>query len=195
MEPIVPPSILADSRGFLELLERWNRTHALTALPKDLRFEELIQDACALLPHLSTLAAGTRVVDFGTGMGIPAAVLAMARPDLDIQALDKSKKKIAFVKQVGLELGLTNLHPIATRAEAWPPLAAAAGTAKAVGDLTLLTGWWARHGQPGAPLLLLKSEGWRSEPCPKGWQVDVHPYRLPSRGDRFLLRLTQEPGP
>ncbi len=194
MEPLVPSPVMASARRFLDLLDRWNATHALTALPPADRFEELIQDACALLPHLESLAAGARVVDFGTGMGIPSSVLAMARPDLEIQAVDKSRKKIAFVRQVALELDLDNLIPVAGRSEELLPLNASVGTAKAVGDLGLLTPWWARHGTPGAPLLLLKGEGWHSEPIPAGWRMEVFPYRLPTRGERFILRLVQEPG-
>jgi len=195
MEPIIPPSVQAQAPRFLELLDRWNATHALTALPPEARFEELIQDACALLPLLSGLPAGSRLADFGTGMGIPAAVLAMARPDLNVRAVDKSRKKIAFVRQVAMELGLENLQPAAARAEELPPLEADLGTAKAVGSLELLTGWWARHGKPGAPLLLLKGEGWESETCPGGWQLETHPYRLPTRGERIILRLTMKAAP
>ena len=195
MEPIVPSSVVTSAHRFLDLLDRWNATHALTALPSAARFEELIQDACALLPQLEALPSGARVVDFGTGMGIPAAVLAMARPDLDIRAVDKSRKKIAFVHQVALELRLGNLIPVAGRTEELPPLEGTLGTAKAVGDLTLLTGWWTRHGLRGAPLLLLKGEGWRSEIIPPGWEMEVFPYELPTRGERFILRLVQKPGP
>ncbi len=194
MEPIVPPFIMAPAHRFLNLLDHWNATHALTALLPTARFEELIQDACALLPHLENLPSGARLVDFGTGMGIPAAVLAMARPDLEVRAVDKSKKKIAFVRQISLELNLTNLIPVVGRAEELLPMDASLGTAKAVGDLELLTRWWVRHSNPGAPLLLFKGEGWRSEPIPAGWRLDAFPYRLPTRGDRFLLRLVQEQG-
>ena len=194
MEPIVPSSVTTSASQFLDLLDHWNATHALTALPPGARFEELIQDACALLPHLEHLPSGARVVDFGTGMGIPAAVLAMARPDLDIHAVDKSRKKIAFVRQTALELGLANLVPVVGRTEELLPMEASLGTAKAVGSFDLLTRWWLRHGRSGAPLLLLKGEGWRSEPIPRGWEIAVFPYQLPTRGERFILRLVQDSG-
>lgn len=194
MEPIVPAAILKPIQGFLDLLEHWNARHALTALAPEDRFEELVQDACALLPHLEAFPEGSRLVDFGTGMGIPALVLALARPDLHVIAIDKSMKKMAFVRQAILELRLDNLHPTAGRCEALPPLNADLGTAKAVGSLPLLTSWWDRHGKPGAPLLLLKSEASLTEPCPEGWQAKVFPYALPHRGQRTLLRLTKEPG-
>ena len=195
MEPKLPDWIKEPIVLYLDLLDRWNRTHALTSLENEQRFEELIVDSAALLPFLEPLPAGAGVVDFGTGMGIPAVVLALARPDLTVHALDKAGKKIAFVRQVAMELALANLIPVAARAEELTPLAADLGTAKAVGSLRLLAGWWARHGKPGAPLLLLKGEGWNSEACPEGWHLEVLPYRLPTRGERVILRLTQEPGP
>jgi len=193
MEPVVPPSIMAPIEQFLALLEHWNARHALTALPPKHRFEELIQDACALLPYLAELRPGSKLIDFGTGMGVPAAILAMARPDLEIHAVDKSKKKIAFVRQAALELGLSNLIPVAGRTEELPPMGADLGTAKAVGSLPLLTSWWSRHGKPGAPLLLLKGAVGAAEPCPSGWKVECHSYHLPTRGNRIVLRLEKEP--
>lgn len=174
-------------RKYLELLEEWNHIHALTALPVEVRFEELFLDSLTLLPGLAPLPAGARVVDFGTGMGIPALPLALLRPDLEIVALDASAKKIAFVRQAALELGLANLRPIHGRAEALAPLAAHAGVAKAVGSLELLVGWWARHRREGAPFFALKVD---AETPPRGWHVEALPYELPTRGQRSLLKLT-----
>jgi 16S rRNA (guanine527-N7)-methyltransferase len=188
MEPLLPNWAHAPVARYLDLLDRWNRTHALTALEPDQRFEELILDSAVLLPFLANLAPGSRVVDFGTGMGIPAVPLAIVRPDLELVALDKSHKKIAFVRQAALELGLANLRPMAGRAEDLAPLEAHAGVAKAVGTLDLLAGWWRRHGRPGGPFLALKGPG---EPAvaPAGCSVQTHPYRLPDRGERVVLEL------
>ena len=186
MEPSFPDCIKEPIVRYLDLLDRWSRTHALTSLEKDERFEELILDSTVILPFLEPLPPGSRVVDFGTGMGIPAVVLALARPDLTIFALDKAHKKIAFVKQVAMELGLGNLVPLVGRAEDLAPLEAQAGVAKAVGALDLLMGWWDRHGAPGAPFLALK--GTLAE-APAGCALTAHPYRLPTRGGRMLLEL------
>ena len=151
--------------------------------------EELILDAAALFPLLRSLPSGTRVVDFGTGMGIPAIPMALLRPDLDIRAMDKSKKKMAFLRQVALELPLPNLTILEGRAEDLPPQEAGAGTAKAVGSLPLLTSWWSRHGQRGAPLWALKGPATHSEPIPEGWTACIHSYDLPTRGSRQILEL------
>ena len=188
MEVTLPDSTLEPTARYLDLLDRWSRTHALTSLEKTERHEELILDSAALLPFLLPLPAHSRVVDFGTGMGIPAVLIAMARPDLEVIALDKSNKKIAFVRQAGLELQLANLVPTVGRAEALAPLQADAGVAKAVGTLELLGGWWRRHGRAGAPFWALKGpQGpWVA---PGGFTVQAHPYRLPSRGERNVLEL------
>ena len=175
---------------YLGLLDRWSRTHALTSLEKEDRFEELILDSAALLPFLERLPPQSKVVDFGTGMGVPAVVIALARPDLMVIALDKSHKKIAFVRQAALELRISNLLPMAGRVEELPPLGAQLGVAKAVGTLELLTGWWQRHGSAGAPFLALKGPEGPLDP-PEGFSVQVHPYCLPTRGRRVVLELIQ----
>jgi 16S rRNA (guanine527-N7)-methyltransferase len=125
-------------------------------------------------------------------MGIPAVLIALARPDLAVIALDKSNKKMAFVRQAGLELHLTNLVPMVGRAEQVPPLAAHAGVAKAVGSLDLLCAWWRRHGLPGAPFLALKGpqEPVGTGAVPSGFTLRAHPYQLPTRGQRQVLELT-----
>lgn len=196
MHSLLPESAVPACQCFLELLDRWNRTHALTALPVEDRFEELVLDSWTLVPHLANLPTAAMVVDFGTGMGIPAVILAIARPDLRIIALDKSRKKIAFVRQVAMELGLSGLEPVAGRAEDLSPLGASCGVSKAVGSSALLSQWWLRHGQAGKPLLLLKGDAWVEEERPgDDWLVQPHPYRLPTRGHRVLLELRKKTGP
>jgi 16S rRNA (guanine527-N7)-methyltransferase len=189
MEIRLPSELSAPLGRFLVLLDRWNRTHALTGLPAADRREELLLDACSLLPFLAPLPAGARVVDLGTGMGSPAVVLALARPDLEVLGVDASTKKLAFLRQVAMELPIPNLKAVHGRLESLPPLAADWGTAKALGSLEHLLGWWTRHGKPGAPFHALKGTDWSKEPLPDGWLVDPHPYELPSRGPRVLLEI------
>jgi 16S rRNA (guanine527-N7)-methyltransferase len=189
MESALPDWTVEPIARYLDLLDRWSLTHALTALEQDQREEELILDSAVLLPFLRPLPARSRVVDFGTGMGIPAVLIALARPDLELIALDKSHKKIAFVRQAALELKLANLVPMVGRAEAIAPLRAHAGVAKAVGTLDLLGGWWRRHGLPGAPFWALKGPQGPWE-APAGFQLRTHPYQLPSRGQRTVVELS-----
>ena len=60
---------------------------------------------------------GARVLDIGCGAGFPSIPLAIARPDLEIVALDSTSKKIAFVKEASALIGLENLSAISGRAE------------------------------------------------------------------------------
>lgn len=189
VQPRLPANLDGLLVRYLALLDRWNRTHALTALPPAARREELLLDAAALLPFLEALPAGARVADLGTGMGSPAVVLALARPDLIVLGLDASAKKLAFVRQVALELPVPNLHPLHGRLERLPPLEADLGVAKALGSLDQLAVWWARHGRPGAPFLALKGPEWDQEVLPEGWTAEAHPYELPTRGRRVVVVL------
>lgn len=194
MEPRLPASLSAPLRRYLALLDRWNRTHALTSLPQAERWEELLLDAAVVLPFLEPLAPGSRVADLGTGMGCPAVVLALARPDLEVLAVDASAKKLAFVRQVALELPVPNLKAVQGRLEDLAPLEADLGTAKALGSLSQLAGWWSRHGKAGAPFLALKGSEWAGEPLPSGWAASPHPYDLPTRGSRVVVALRREDG-
>ncbi len=187
--PLLPAHLKAPLARYLELLDRWNRTHALTALPPEARREELLLDAAALLPYLESLPAGARVADLGTGMGSPAVVLALARPDLTVLGVDASAKKLAFVRQATLELPVPNLRPVLGRLEQLPPLEADLGVAKALGSLGQLVAWWTRHGREGAPFLALKGPEWDREPLPEGWTAEPHPYELPTRGRRVVVVL------
>jgi 16S rRNA (guanine527-N7)-methyltransferase len=195
MEPHLPSALGGLLGRFLVLLDKWNRTHALTALPPELRREELLVDAAALLPFLAGLPAGSRVADLGTGMGSPAVVLALARPDLDVIGVDASSKKLAFLRQVALELALPNLKAVHGRLEALPGLEADWGTAKALAPLESLAGWWARHGRAGSPLFALKGLDWAEERVPEGWAATPHPYRLPTRGRRVVVELRRDQDP
>jgi 16S rRNA (guanine527-N7)-methyltransferase len=189
MEPRLPSELNAPLGRFLVLLDRWNRTHALTALPPGERREELLLDAAALLPFLAALPKGARVADLGTGMGSPAVVLALARPDLEVLGVDASNKKLAFLRQVAMELPVPNLKAVHGRLEDLPPLQADWGTAKAVGPLEPLIRWWTRHGRPGSPFFALKGPDWDREKIPEGWSATPHPYLLPTRGRRVMVEL------
>ena len=193
MDPRLPAELNAPLGRFLVLLDKWNRTHALTALPPGVRREELLQDAAALLPFLALLLPGGRVVDLGTGMGSPAVVLALARPDLEVIGIDASNKKLAFLRQVAMELPVPNLKALHGRLEDLPPLEADWGTAKALAPTGMLLAWWTRHGRPGAPFYALKGPDWAEEAIPAGWEAIPHPYTLPTRGNRVVLELRRSP--
>lgn len=103
---------------FLRLLARWNDTYNLTAVrdPAQMVTRHLL-DSLAILPHLR----GPRVLDIGTGPGLPGIPLAIARPELSFTLLDAIAKKTQFVTQAIGELHLKNVEVLQTRVENYRP--------------------------------------------------------------------------
>jgi 16S rRNA (guanine527-N7)-methyltransferase len=143
--------------AFLELLAKWNRTYNLTAIrePERMLTHHLL-DALAVLPHLPA-ARGLRVLDVGSGGGVPGIPLAIARPDWHVAMVDASQKKVAFVTQAAIELGLANVEPRAARIEDFLPTAPFdVVIARAFSDLASFAALSARHLAPGGRLFAMK---------------------------------------
>jgi 16S rRNA (guanine527-N7)-methyltransferase len=106
---------------FLELLAKWNRTHNLTSIrePAQMVTHHLL-DALAVLPSVPDRAP-LRLLDVGTGGGVPGIPLAIARPQWHMTLLDSNHKKAAFVTQAKLELSLPNVEIIVSRIEDYRP--------------------------------------------------------------------------
>jgi len=100
---------------YLQLLDKWNQTYNLTAVHPDDRLIKHIFDSLVILPYLQ----GDKIVDVGTGAGLPGVVLAIARPDLQFILIDSNAKKVRFVKQVIMDLSLSHVTAICTRVEQW----------------------------------------------------------------------------
>ena len=190
--PSFPENLREAGEAYLKLLDKWNGVHSLTGLAPGQRFEGLLLDSAALLPHLGPILAGSLVADFGSGMGIPAFLIAAYRPDLIVLAIDRSRKKTAFVRQVALELQLGNLRAECSPIESLAPLGASAGTAKAVGDMGTLLGWWGRHCAPGAPFFAFKGPNWDCMEVGGDWGYEAIPYTLPSMGERAIIRIERK---
>lgn len=111
--------------SYLNMLLFWNKAYNLTAIsdPKT-AFIKHIVDCLAMVAHLpadrlavDALDAPIRLLDVGTGAGLPAMIIAICRPDVQCVALDSNQKKIRFIKQVASELGVRNCLPVASRIE------------------------------------------------------------------------------
>jgi len=105
--------------AYLTLLEKWNRTHNLTSIHGVLRMvSHHLLDSLAVLPHLPH-RAGLRLIDVGSGGGLPGIPLAIARPAWQVVLLDSSQKKCAFLRQAAAELKLSNAEVVNSRAESF----------------------------------------------------------------------------
>ena len=100
--------------AYLGLLLKWNAAYNLTAIrgPMQMVSRQLL-DSLSIL----TLVRGRRVLDVGTGAGLPGVPLAVMMPDLEFTLLDTNSKKTRFVNQAKLELGLDNLTVVQQRVE------------------------------------------------------------------------------
>jgi len=107
--------------AYLALLEKWNRTYNLTAIrdPERMLTHHLL-DALATLPHLPQTRT-LRLIDVGSGGGLPGIPLAIARPDWQLTLLDSKHKKATFLRQVAAELNLPHVAVAASRVEDYSP--------------------------------------------------------------------------
>ena len=104
---------------YLDLLARWNRAYNLTAVREVAEMvPRHLLDSLAVLELLK----GRRVLDLGTGAGLPGLVLAVARPALEVTLLDPSLKRIRFLSNAVRELGIDNATPLRERAQTHQPL-------------------------------------------------------------------------
>ena len=101
---------------YLDLLEKWNRVYNLTGIrERDRMVTHHLLDSLAILPHVR----GPRVLDVGSGAGLPGIPLAIANPELRVTLLDSNHKKTAFLRQAVAELGLANASIETERVESW----------------------------------------------------------------------------
>jgi len=104
--------------AFLKLIEKWNKAYNLTAIRV---IEDMVRlhllDSLTVLPFIK----GNRVIDIGTGAGLPGIPLAIFLPETQFTLLDSNAKKTRFLQQVVLELRLHNVVVCHSRVEAFKP--------------------------------------------------------------------------
>ncbi len=101
---------------YVALIEKWNRVYNLTAIrePEKMVSHHLL-DSLAVAPHLHA----KRLLDVGSGAGLPGIPLALANPDTHVTLLDSNHKKAAFLNQAVIELKLENAEVCSERVESW----------------------------------------------------------------------------
>ncbi len=105
---------------FLALIQKWNKVYNLTAVrdPQEMLTHHLLDSLAAVAPLVRyTGGQPAKVLDVGSGGGLPGIVLAICRPELDVSCVDTVGKKAAFIQQVAASLKLPNLHGIHARVE------------------------------------------------------------------------------
>ncbi len=109
------PLQIKELLAYLDLLIKWNKVYSLTAIKDPDQLLRLhILDGLSIIPHFGN---GLNILDVGSGMGVPAVILAIVLADSNITAIDSNSKKTSFLRQVAIELKLTNLKVISSRVE------------------------------------------------------------------------------
>ncbi len=103
---------------YVQLLDKWNSAYNLTSVrdPMEMLVKH-IMDSLAVAPFIK----GQRIIDVGTGPGLPGIPLAICFPDKEFTLLDSLGKRIRFLNQVKLQLGLKNVTPLQSRVEEHQP--------------------------------------------------------------------------
>ena len=112
---------------FLALLQKWNKVYNLTAVrePQEMLTHHLLDSLAAVAPLRRQVAAlqqggapaPVRLLDVGSGGGLPGVVFALCCPDVDVSCVDTVGKKAAFIQQAAVALKLRNLHGLHARVE------------------------------------------------------------------------------
>ena len=102
----------------VELLNKWNKAYNLTSVrdPSQMLVKH-IMDSIVVSPYLQ----GNRLIDVGTGPGLPGLPLAILNPDKQFVLLDSLGKRLSFIRQAVLALGLKNVEFIQSRVEEYQP--------------------------------------------------------------------------
>ena len=105
-------------KEYITELLNWNRVYNLTSVrkPADIVTRHIL-DSLTLIPHLH----GDRILDVGTGAGLPGIVLAIACPEYEFVLLDSSSKKLRFIQQTLGILQLENVTLENSRVEEYHP--------------------------------------------------------------------------
>lgn len=180
--------------AYVDLLAHWNRAYNLTAVrrPQDMVTRHIL-DSLSILPWLY----GQRILDVGSGAGLPGIPLAVLRPDAEFTLLDSNGKRTRFMTQAVLELGLANTRVVQARVEAYRPGAPFDSVlSRAFASLAAFLAGAGRLCAPDGCLLAMKGALPEAEllELPEGYKVmGVHVLRVPDLdAERHLVRLVPE---
>ena len=105
---------------YLDLLQKWNRVYNLTAVrePAEMLTHHLLDSLTAIAPLKGhTEGKAIRLLDVGSGGGLPGVVIAITCPEIAVSCIDTVGKKAAFIQQVAASLKLPNLRGVHARVE------------------------------------------------------------------------------
>lgn len=175
--------------AYLGLIKKWNQVYNLTAVRDEAEMlsHHLLDSLAALAAlqkHLADRAQGARLLDVGSGAGLPGVVFAIGCPELQVSCVDTVGKKAAFIQQAAASLGLKNLQGVHARVEALQgPFELIAS--RAFASLPDFCAWSRQALAPGGVWLAMKGKQPSDELAALPPEVDVfhvEPLSVPGLG-------------
>ncbi|MBU3694513.1 MAG: 16S rRNA (guanine(527)-N(7))-methyltransferase RsmG [Rhodocyclaceae bacterium] len=165
--------------AYVRLLEKWNQTYNLTAVrePAAMVTQHLL-DTLATLPHLP----GGTLADIGSGGGIPGVPIAIAQSERPVTLVESNQKKVAFLRQVAIELALPNVEVVEGRVESLAGREFDVLISRALSELPEFARMAGHLLAPGGSIVSMKGLYPHEElaSLQQPWQVrDVVPLRVP----------------
>ena len=107
---------------YLGLIQKWTKVYNLTAVrdPQEMLTHHLLDSLAAIAPlrrQLAGVSLPARLLDVGSGAGLPGIVIAICCPNMVVHCVDTVGKKAAFIQQVAASLKLPNLRGVHARVE------------------------------------------------------------------------------
>ena len=180
------PEVVEKLEQYLALITKWNKVTNLTSIdnPEQMVVIHLL-DSLSIQPYLS----GHRIVDVGSGAGLPGIPLALINQDKDFILLDSNGKKTRFMVQAAIELGIRNIEVVHSRAQDFQGefdhvvCRAFAGTDDFVKTCSHLLA-------PGGTLLAMKGPAESAVTRPPGFKQSIHQLHVPDMpSERYLIEI------
>ena len=180
------PEVVEKLEQYLTLITKWNKVTNLTSIddPEQMVVIHLL-DSLSIQPYLS----GHRILDVGSGAGLPGIPLALINQDKDFILLDSNGKKTRFMVQATIELGIRNIEVVQSRAQDFEGefdhvvCRAFTGTDDFVKACSHLLA-------PGGSLLAMKGPAASEVIRPPGFKQSIHQLHVPDMSsERYLIEI------
>ena len=194
-------ALAAQLLAYLDLLQRWNTTYNLTAVrdPERMLIQH-IADCLAVIGPLRRHLANDgprRLLDVGSGGGLPGVVISILCPSIDVTCVDTVGKKAAFIRQAAANLRLRNLHAEHARVEQLKAAPFNVVTSRAFASLSDFVALTRQHLAPGGVWLAMKGKAPNDEQAALPADIavfHVEQLSVPELGaERCLVWMRPEP--
>lgn len=193
---------LAQLLGYLEQMQRWNRTYNLTAIrdPGQMLVQHVFDSLAAVRPLDAAMPGEGHIHDIGSGGGLPGVVLAILRPAWQVACIDAVEKKTAFVRQMCGVLSLPNLKAVHARVEQLDPAGCDVVISRAFASLEDFARLAGRHVHNDGTLVAMKGKVPDDEivqlHAQGDWRVDkIEPLAVPELdAQRCLIWMRRNAG-